>query len=112
MSDTTLSQQPSALKRGLGFVRQRLRGRPDSEHEQAIVRIVIVAILATYYATLAWLYDFSDLRYAPGPGRRGACRLTAMVTDLTTLAVLPPWGQEAGTPLYPIYLWITLGNGF
>ena len=30
-------------------IRQRLAGRPDSEHEQSIVRIVIVTLLVVYY---------------------------------------------------------------
>src|SRR5262249_36502814 len=98
-----------------------------------IVRIIIVAVLVTYYATLAWLHDFSEPRFAWGalwaagyllvsivyvglivaePGISPARRLTACVTDFATLAVLLHWGQEAGTPLYPIYLWVTLGNGF
>src|SRR5262245_49268381 len=133
MSDAFLPSRISPWKRGLAFVRQRLRGRLDSEHEQAIVRIIIVAVLVTYYATLAWLHDFSEPRFAWGarwaagyllvsivyvglivaePGISPARRLTACVTDFATLAVLLHWGQEAGTPLYPIYLWVTLGNGF
>ena len=43
------------MKRGLDLARGRLKGRTDSEHEQAIVRIVIVGILALYYLILTWL---------------------------------------------------------
>ena len=35
-----------------------------------------------------------------------------MVTDFVTLSALMHWGGEPGTPLYPIFLWITFGNGF
>src|ERR1044071_7055964 len=59
-------QQTSALKRSLGLAKLRLKGRADSEHEQAIVRIVIVGILAIYFLTLAWIHDFSDERFLFG----------------------------------------------
>jgi two-component system sensor histidine kinase RpfC len=129
----TLPTPASASHRAIAFLRGRLRGRPDSEHEQAIVRIVIVALLALYYFILAWAHGFAEMRFAWGaiwaavylfvsvfyvgliaarPGISPARRLTAMVTDFATLAVLLHWGEEASTPLYPIYLWITLGNGF
>ena len=121
------------MKRGLEAARRRLKGRTDSEHEQAIVRIVIVGILALYFLTLYWSHGFEEPRFAWGalwaatylfvsagyvgmiiarPAASPARRLVAMVTDLGTLSILMYWGRESGTPLYPIYLWITFGNGF
>jgi two-component system sensor histidine kinase RpfC len=121
------------LKRGLALVRRRLKGRADSEHEQAILRLVIVAILATYFLALDWTHGFAEPRFNWGliwaatylatacgyvgaiiayPGSSPIRRLVAMVTDQATLSVLMYWGRESGTPLYPIYLWITFGNGF
>ncbi len=126
-------QQTGALKRGLGLVKLRLKGRTDSEHEQAIVRIVIVGILALYFVILAWLRDFTELRFALGaiwagvylfisagyvaaivisPAPSPLRRTIAMITDMSTLSALMYWGRESGTPLYPIFLWITFGNGF
>ncbi|HEX3064700.1 MAG TPA: histidine kinase dimerization/phospho-acceptor domain-containing protein, partial [Dongiaceae bacterium] len=126
-------QQAGALKRGLERARLRLKGRSDSEHEQAIVRIVIVGILALYFLILAWIYNFSEVRFALGaiwagtylfisagyvaaivinPAPSPLRRIIAMITDMGTLSALMYWGRESGTPLYPIYLWITFGNGF
>ena len=134
MSEPAAINLPAgALKRGIGLVRRRFKGRTDSEHEQATVRIVIVAILALYFLILDWVYGFEQPRFTWGliwaatylaismgyvaaivarPAASPIRRLTAMVTDLGTLSILMYWGQESGTPLYPIYLWITFGNGF
>jgi len=127
------SRHPGGLKRGLDLARLRLKGRSDSEHEQAIVRIVIVGILALYFLILAWMHNFAEARFAFGtiwaatylvisagyvaaivinPAPSPLRRIIAMITDMSTLSALMYWGRESGTPLYPIYLWITFGNGF
>src|SRR5258706_10150426 len=135
MSEPAAINNPpaGALRRGLDLVRRRFKGRTDSEHEQATVRVVIVGILALYFFILAWVHGFTEPRFAWGamwaagylfvdlgyiamivmnPAPSAARRLAAMVTDLGTLSILMYWGGESGTPLYPIYLWITFGNGF
>ena len=122
--------QPQSLS---GLLKARLHRRQDSEHEQAIIRVVIVAILATYYFFLAQGADFAPGGFMDGlywalgylvlsvigvgcivawPGVSPPRRLVYMVTDMATLSVLMHWGGEAGTPLYPLFLWITFGNGF
>ena len=123
-------RQPQSLS---GLLKARLHRRQDSEHEQAIIRVVIVAILATYYFFLAQSADFASGGFMDGlywalgylvlsvigvgcivawPGVSPPRRLVYMVTDMATLSVLMHWGGEAGTPLYPLFLWITFGNGF
>jgi len=115
------------------WVRQRLAGRPDSEHNQAIVRLAIVALIGGYslalraggaisdrefgicaliaagYLALSALYFGLILR---DPRRSPARRLMAMATDMGTLTVFMAVSGVWGTALYPVYLWITLGNGF
>src|SRR5579871_6257778 len=97
MSEAVAAQTAvRGAKRELGvLLRRRLKGRADSEHEQAIVRIVIVFILAAYYLTLDIAHGFGEPRFGWG-----------------ALWALMYFGQEAGPPLYPLYLWITFGNGF
>jgi len=135
MSEAVAAQAVDAgTKRGLGvLLRRRLKGRADSEHEQAIVRIVIVFILAAYYLSLDFAHGFSESRFGWGalwaagylvlsivyvgmivarPAISPPRRIAAMITDMTTLSALMYFGQEAGPPLYPLYLWITFGNGF
>ena len=115
------------------IVRERLANRTDSEHEQALVRIVIVGLLTFYYFCL-YLFApdlqasfFGGFLFALGylalsavyfvlivvsPAASARRRLVAMTTDFITLSVLMYLGEEAGTALYPLYLWITFGNGF
>src|ERR1700687_4725339 len=110
MSELAALKPPvGTLKRGLGLVRRRFKGRTDSEHEQATVRIVIVAILALYFLVLDWIYGFQQPRFTGGliwagtylavsmgyeaaivarPAASPIRRLTAMVTDLGTLSIL------------------------
>ena len=46
------------------------------------------------------------------PGVSHARRVVAMVTDMTMISAAMYWGRESATLLYPIYLWVTFGNGF
>ncbi|MGF1623384.1 MAG: ATP-binding protein [Alphaproteobacteria bacterium] len=110
-----------------------MRERPDSEHEQAIVRLVLVFVLGAYLSIIGSLTPFDHGSYwltmivasvyltlsvvylalicvwpAPSPLRR----LAAMVTDMTTLGLVIHFAGTSGAALYPIYLWITFGNGF
>ncbi|MGD9743263.1 MAG: ATP-binding protein [Dongiaceae bacterium] len=122
--------RPAGLR---GALKARFKDRTDSEHEQAIIRVVIVLILAIYYFFLAYGAEFADPGFLKGlywslgylalsvvgvglivawPQVSPARRLAFMITDMATLAALMHWGNESGTPLYPIFLWITFGNGF
>lgn len=130
---TSSGRDTSSGRLDLRAIANRLKNRPDSEHEQAIVRVAIVAILALYFHFLDIQGDFRDPGIYKGfvfalgylvlsvvyltliviwPQKAVVRRLTAMVTDFATLSFLMHWGEEAATPLYPIYLWITFGNGF
>ena len=120
-------------RRGTAFLARRLRGRADSEHEQALVRIVIVALAFIYFLTFDWLRGFGDEGVIYGtllsagylvlsavyvglivarPGIAPARRITAMLTDMTMISAAMFLGQESAALLYPIYLWVTFGNGF
>jgi len=126
-------EKPGPLRHMLSKVVNRLRNRPDSEHEQAIVRIVIVGFLFLFF--LLHQADGPESEFTLGPGAyvAGAYlalsliyfglivlrpqaaplrRLTAMVGDFTTISALMYLGGEPAAPFYPIYLWISLGYGF
>lgn len=117
----------------LALIKERLFHRGDSEHNQAIVRLAMVAILGAYYPLLHQIslipattqayaglivlgYLWLSVTYlclilikpAPSPARR----LMATATDMVALTLFICIGGTWGTGLYPIYLWITLGNGF
>ena len=115
-------------------LKERLSNRPDSEHQQAIIRVVIVALLALYFGLLdRYATHTPDVHYHEGllgalsylvvafgivgwilamPGASTVRRAVAMVGDQTTLTVLLYAGGEAGAAIYPLYLWISLGYGF
>jgi two-component system sensor histidine kinase RpfC len=69
--------------------------------EACLYGLGYLAIGAGYFA---WILA----RPRPSPTRR----LLAMITDQTNVAVLIGIGGAWGGALYPVYLWITFGNGF
>ncbi len=111
-------------------VRARLSGRPDSEHGQALVRLVIAFLILSYLGWLrlrgqgAWID--APLAVMAGeaviaaaimgaillrPGVSHVRRWVGMVTDYATLATLMLLGGAEMAPLYVIILWVTIGNG-
>ncbi|KQY52487.1 ATP-binding protein [Lysobacter sp. Root494] len=115
----------------LHWLKTRLSGRPDTEHAQDLVRIVITALFITY---LGWRYLFLDsddtllqtwlilvgeLTVAVGllaaiivrPGTSAVRRWIGMATDYTAMGWIMCIQGEPASPLYAIYLWVTIGNG-
>ncbi len=109
---------------------QRLRGRSDSEHVQATIRIVITGLVALYLnsglggdsATILY-----GNRIATGyflvsplfllwivwkPQVSIARRYLAMFLELGFLSACMGFEGERGAPLIPVYVWVSLGNGF
>ena len=117
----------------LSELRARLGARADSEHEQAAVRVVIVAILFLYvlihareetdgsghalmlvalgggYLAIS-LAIMAAIVVRPAPSRWR--RILAMITDFSVLSGFMHLGGKAAAPFYAVYLWIALGNGF
>ncbi|MGH6932666.1 MAG: hypothetical protein ACREEE_09570, partial [Dongiaceae bacterium] len=119
--------------KGLAAVATAFRQRPDSEHDQIMVRLVFVLVILLYLYSIALTAD------APGPGflvamiavGLGMCigwgffihimlypgvssvrRLLAMQADLWSLTFILIAGGERIAVWYPAYLWVTFGNGF
>lgn len=110
----------------------RLQDRADSEHEQALIRIVIVGLLILLLLVFsalqhpdqktrisAWLaigYFAVSASYLAAiiiqPRISPTRRLCAMTTDLAAISAFMHFGGEAAAPLYSLYLWVTFGNGF
>jgi two-component system sensor histidine kinase RpfC len=111
----------------------RLRDRPDSEHEQILIRVAIAiaclgylwlaargdgeaATLAQHCRPLAIAYLsgalvlFGHLLWRPGP--RPARRYAGMGLDMLTLTVALTVGEATAAVFYPFYLWVTFGMGF
>lgn len=113
---------------------RRLANRTDSEHRQAILRIVIVLIVSVYFLTDYFSSNVGDLVHLRltrlvielslaisvsifvlillWPAKSVARRLAGMVHDVTAISVSLYLGGGVGAVVAAIYLWITLGNGF
>lgn len=128
-AESARSDAPTA--RGpIGFMRSRLRGRPDGEHEIVLNRLAICALLLPYLMisgmdnpaglgppfavavgfTVCAVLIFAHMLWRPGLSF--IRRMTAMAVDLGALSLGMHFGGELTSVLYPAYLWIIFGNGF
>ena len=114
------------------WLRERLKDRPDTEHEQILVRVGIgVAIVAGLLIaavgdpppsqvlpllSIASCYLIGGvllLAHLLGdPAPRPARRYVGMAIDMIALTMVLLLGQGTAALFYPFYLWITLGMGF
>ena len=109
----------------LAAIRSRLSGRQDSEHEQAMIRIVVVALVTLYFyffgsdtvlhtaiayllcslAMMAWIIA--------SPASNIPRRIIGIVGDISITSIgMILAGGEVGTPILIAYLWVITGNGF
>jgi two-component system, sensor histidine kinase RpfC len=109
-------------------LRARLAGRPDTEHEQAIVRLFVGAAVLIYLLVRTAAQDFEPTFFVMAaylavaalifthimvaPGESPARRVLAAVLDIGTLTGMMAMHGESAAPLFLIYVWVTLANGF
>ncbi|MDA8129508.1 MAG: ATP-binding protein [Betaproteobacteria bacterium] len=117
--------------RYLHYLIRRFHSRPDTECQQALIRVVIGLIFLVYFSSDYAVLD--DAIRAPAQlvsalftgvallisalplislNVSPARRLIAMSLDYATCSFLLVYTGEAGAPLLVVYLWVTLGNGF
>ena len=122
MSAITPASPPAILT----ALRQRLAKREDSEHVQAIIRLVFgLAISAYLYTAIGARFDIHVVcigfellsivilaAIIVHPQRAPLRRLSGAMLDIGTTTYLMWTNGEVGAPLYGIYLWVTFGNGF
>jgi two-component system sensor histidine kinase RpfC len=118
----------------LRWMRARLAARPDTEHEQAIVRIALYVVLffyllpgalnesagaldagRLYLAVLIAFLAFSVLLFAGilvEPGVSMTRRLVSATVDVSAVTFFMAQSGEHGVPMFLFYIWITLANGF
>lgn len=122
-----------ALERGFHHLTHRLNSRPDSEHEQAAVRIIIQTVLLVYimasgpsapdaakewYFTLGFIFFFIVLSSSlfvsilVWPDKSPIRRTLGIIMDVSTFSIGLGLTGEMGAPWYAVYLWVTFGNGF
>ena len=114
-------------------IRDTLSQRPDSEHEQAIIRLVIVFLLTIYVSLSVGLNHRINANEIPAaaiaagcllfsaslfihiivrPGTSPLRRAVGMTHDNGMAAYMMYTLGEYSAPFYIILLWVTFGNGF
>jgi two-component system sensor histidine kinase RpfC len=114
-------------------LRARLAARPDTEHEQAIVRVAVGVALFLYLLLRVLLADdatvagnpflmamiaylvatsaiFAAILISPAPS--AARRLLSVVFDVGAVSYFMAQTGVHGAPLFMVYVWVTLANGF
>jgi two-component system sensor histidine kinase RpfC len=120
---------PAILRTGfVARLRARLAARPDTEHEQGILRLVISSLVFLYLLPDALLkHDTLPLyvmgihlllaliifmRIAYSTNVSPARRVFAQLADVAAISwYMAVFGEPAGW-LFLLYIWVTLGSGF
>lgn len=113
-------------------VRERLRRRQDSEHQQIVVRLIITVLFFAYVLVtnasvprssgeLALLYAVATVelvsslvlmsRVMVSPGSSNLRRWIGMLLDYSSIATLMVVDGERTALLYVVLMWVTIGNG-
>lgn len=117
---------------GLWRLAERFAARDDSEHEQILIRVFLVFTLMAYVGLAVepnafssgaiWAYWILSaglciswgflIHLACASERSVSRRLLAMNADLWINSLVLHVGGALTAVMYPIYLWVTFGNGF
>ena len=126
-----LKQRLGALP-GLALLRRQLGNRPDSEHGQAIVRIVLIVLILGYVLMPGVRNDLPHHQYQvvlgivltgltlsvllfswllARPGRSDPRRVAGMLADYGLIAAGMVQMGEPLSWVYIVVMWVTVGNG-
>ena len=116
----------------VSWIRSRLANRPDSEHGQTAIRVIIftgvivyMMVAAAYGSLPPDVYRWSALMSGVGagvglalfigillsPGKSHTRRIIGMVTDYGLMTIAMVLKGEPLAWLYVILMWVTVGNG-
>lgn len=102
----------------------RLKNRPDSEHIQAVIRLVIVSAFCTYFYFAGQMTAFRAIGIyliisacifiwiLIFPAKSHLRRVIGIIGDMSATSGGLYLAGEAGAPLIAVYLWVITGNGF
>lgn len=106
------------------LIHKRLSNRPDTEHIQATVRLIIVSIFCVYFyfanqptafylvATYLTISIFIFLWIIAYPKESHIRKLFGIIGDMAITSAALFQSTEVGAILLPVYLWVITGNGF
>ncbi|OGA72628.1 MAG: hypothetical protein A3G81_21690 [Betaproteobacteria bacterium RIFCSPLOWO2_12_FULL_65_14] len=122
------AQAKPAAASALGRLRARLAARPDTEHEQGILRLVISSLVFLYLLPDALTKDdvlplyvmgihlvlalTIFLRIAYSTDISPTRRVFAQFADVGAITWYMAVFGESAAPLFLLYIWVTLGSGF
>jgi two-component system sensor histidine kinase RpfC len=116
----------------LASLKARYAKRPDSEHEQAIVRLGILGVVLVYLCGVGTITGFHDvglrtvlvfvaleslagaailIAIALRPAVSNPRRIAGMLIDYTMMGAGMHLMGAHLAPVYVVYLWVTIGNG-
>jgi diguanylate cyclase (GGDEF)-like protein len=127
-SETTATPVHRGLFAG---IRERLAGRSDSEHIQALVRIAIASLVLLYVFLINTDEKFTVGQYHAAylaisilligigifaliviwPQASPSRRLTGMALDFSATSYFMYVMEDMGVIFFAVYLWVTIGNG-
>ena len=119
------------LPAAVEWIRARLANRADTEHEQVLVRIAITSLFCAYLGWhvgddssspqlfAVWLILLGELLLSLGlfaailfnPNISHFRRWIGMLADYAAIGAVMTLQGETASPLYSVYLWVTIGNG-
>jgi two-component system sensor histidine kinase RpfC len=118
------ARRNSALQR----LRAHLASRPDTEHEQAVVRIVVGALIVLYllpgalaqgleptiFVMIGYLIASAAIfaHILSSPVESPTRRMMGALADIGTLSWVMAFLGDTAAPLFLVYVWVTLANGF
>jgi two-component system sensor histidine kinase RpfC len=134
LAPTAVAVGVVVARRGFGVLIGQLRRRPDSECEQIMIRLAIGLVLCGYVTVSQILAGYTSASMQVSllvlggfetaslalllwlvlrpVGISVPRRVAASFLDAITLSAALHLGDNVTAPLYGIYLWVTLGNGF
>ncbi len=106
----------------LSRVKRRLSNRPDTEHEQAIIRVLLTSIFLIIYfnhtsilalTTSYLILSFSILIWIIiNPSSSHMRKVIGIAGDMAMSSAVLSMAGEAGILALAVYLWVITGNGF
>ncbi len=134
LGPTAIAVGVVVARRGFAALLGLIQRRPDSEYEQILVRLGIALVLCGYVTVSQLLAGYTSEAMQVSLLVLGAFeaaslglllwlvlqpmgvsvprRIAAAFLDAITLSAALHLGDDVTAPLYGIYLWVTLGNGF
>lgn len=128
-----MQQTESGLQAAIEYLIPSWRNREDSEHEQAVIRLLVGLTVAAYLCLMMitdgreFTFSNSTIRTILGflaatliilgwllisPSSSPVRRLTGAVVDIGSTSLAIYLNGSLAAPLLTVFLWVTFGNGF